>query len=151
MTVLVRDTGFAPDDWPHAYVPVMAVSPEVDLVFRLGVDVSDAARARHVWGRLCAVLHRTGLIRIGVRDFGDAGACDLAKGLRIAGYAGRLRAHGAVLARNYTLYRRAGFDEVELTHDQAGRQPAEHWRFDPAWRPGALPPGFARFWPQPSP
>lgn len=147
MTVLVRDTGFVPDDWPHAYVPVTAVSRAPDPGRLLGVDVSDAALAPQIWDRLCAVLDRAGLIRIGLRDFGDAKACDLARGLRLHGFAGRLRAHGAVLARNYTLYRRAGFDEVELSRDQAQRQAAEHWRLLPGRDAGTGTPFLAPIWP----
>ncbi len=135
MTVLVRDTGFAPDDWRTGYVPLAALADRPDSEGPVGADLSSPALSQHDWQRLCALLPHLGLVRIRLRDFGDVAAFDVARAIRAQGYDGRLRAHGAVLARLYTMTRRAGFDEVELDRRQARMQPAEHWRNEPGWHP----------------
>ena len=53
--------------------------------------------------------------------------------LRQAGY-GRLRAHGHVIADQYAMARRVGFDEVEIGDDLAARQPEDQWLFRADWR-----------------
>lgn len=135
MTVLVTDNGFAPDDWTHGTIPLAAVSDVWDTLFALGIDFKSPELSAREWGRLGQLLPRTGLIRICVRNFGDMEAFDLAKAIRMLGYTGRLRAHGAMLARCYTLARRVGFDEIELSPQQACRQPRELWRNIPDWNP----------------
>ena len=51
-----------------------------------------------------------------------------------AGFSGRLRAAGHVIADQYAMARRAGFDEVEISPDLARRQPQEAWVFRTDWR-----------------
>ena len=135
MTVLVTDTGFAPDDWIDGYIPLVALSDTPDELYSLGIDLTRPELDQRDLDRIKRVLPRTGLIRIFVRSFGDTSALTLARSLRDAGYEGRLRAHGAMLARFYTFARRAGFDEVELTPVQARMQPREHWRNELDWTP----------------
>ncbi|WP_083194741.1 DUF934 domain-containing protein [Pararhodobacter sp. CCB-MM2] len=132
MTVLVTDQGFGPEDWLRGYAPLAAMSnaPEGS-----GVDLANPALSARDKARLFHLMPECGLIRIRLRDFGDLAAFDLARDLRDGGFQGRLRAHGAVLARAYTLLRRAGFDEVELDPHQARRQPEEHWRNEAGWHP----------------
>jgi uncharacterized protein (DUF934 family) len=50
------------------------------------------------------------------------------------GYRGRLRARGHVLADQYAMARRAGFDEVEITAALAARQGQEQWLFRAKWQ-----------------
>ncbi len=50
------------------------------------------------------------------------------------GYTGRLRAHGPVIADQYAMVRRVGFDEVEIPDEIAARQPADQWQFRADWR-----------------
>ena len=50
------------------------------------------------------------------------------------GYAGRLRASGHVLADQYAMARRCGFDEVEIDDDMAARQPEAQWRARADWQ-----------------
>jgi uncharacterized protein (DUF934 family) len=50
------------------------------------------------------------------------------------GYAGRLRAAGHVIADQYTMARRSGFDEVEIPDALAARQPEAQWMFRADWR-----------------
>lgn len=136
MVILVTDTGFHPDDWRDGVVPLAAVSDQTDgTVGKLAIDLSDPACSPAGWARLNALLPRTVLFRIRLRHVGDTAAYDLATSLRRAGFKGRLRAHGAVLAGHYTLIRRAGFTEIELQPHQAQRQPCEHWTNIPGWSP----------------
>ncbi|MCB1388575.1 MAG: DUF934 domain-containing protein [Rhodobacteraceae bacterium] len=132
MTVLVKDCGFVPDDWTTGYVPLRALS---DAPGSIGVDLSIPELGRGDWARLCALLPELGLVRIRLRHFADVAALDLARAIRAQGFEGRMRAHGAVLARLYTLARRAGYDEIELDREQARLQPAEHWRNETGWSP----------------
>jgi uncharacterized protein (DUF934 family) len=50
------------------------------------------------------------------------------------GYAGRLRAKGHILADQYAMARRSGFDEVEIDIALATRQPEPHWRARADWK-----------------
>ena len=50
------------------------------------------------------------------------------------GYKGRLRARGHVIADQYAMARRAGFDEIEIPEDLAARQPEDQWQFRADWR-----------------
>ena len=62
-------------------------------------------------------------------SFSDGRGFTWAKRLRMAGFSGRLRAAGHVIADQYAMARRAGFDEVEISPDLARRQPQEAWVF----------------------
>ncbi len=50
------------------------------------------------------------------------------------GYDGRLRARGHVLADQYAMARRSGFDEVEISDDLAARQPEDQWLARAGWK-----------------
>jgi len=130
MTVLVTDAGMIPDDWHGGFMPPGGQGGALDL--------PSASLSREARARLISALPGLALIRIRFRHFGDTAALGLARDLRAQGFAGRLRARGAVLARSYTLLRRAGFDEVELDTDQARLQPPEHWHNEVHWQPRAV-------------
>ncbi|MGY6632665.1 MAG: DUF934 domain-containing protein [Alkalilacustris sp.] len=129
MTVLITDMGFGPDDWTGGFVPAAALH-RTPCAVGLGVDADGQTDPRGLARHLAAIA----LIRIRLRHFADAGGFALAQRLRAMGYGGRLRAQGHVLAHQYTMARRAGFDEVEISAEMALRQPAEHWRFRGNWR-----------------
>ncbi len=74
------------------------------------------------------------MIRIAFPKSADGRGFTLARRLRMMGYGGRLRAHGHVLADQYAMARRSGFDEVEISADLAARQPEDQWRFRADWR-----------------
>lgn len=135
MTVLVTDAGIAQDDWRYGYIPLAAVARRPDLAIPLGIDLPDPALDAKERARLRALLPHAGLIRIALRQFGDTAALALARDLRLAGFHARLRAHGAVAARFYTMLRRSGFSEIELDARQARLQPEEHWCNAPDWLP----------------
>jgi len=50
------------------------------------------------------------------------------------GYTGTLRAFGPVIADQYAMLRRTGFDQVEIPDALALRQPAEQWAFRADWQ-----------------
>ncbi|MDQ1901041.1 DUF934 domain-containing protein [Paracoccus sp. WLY502] len=78
-------------------------------------------------------LHRD-LIAIDFPAFNDGRGFSLARRLRELGYTGRLRAAGRLIADQYAMARRVGFDEVEVAPDIAARQPAEQWVARADWR-----------------
>lgn len=123
MHVIVTDAGFAADDFSGAFVGLDAAGG------RGAVDLpSDTDPAR------LAELTQAAMIRIDFPSFADGRGFTLAALLRQAGYAGRLRARGHVLADQYAMARRAGFDEVEIDAALAARQPEEQWQARSDWR-----------------
>ena len=64
----------------------------------------------------------------------DGRGFTLARHLRLIGFTGRLRAAGHVLADQYTMARRSGFDEIEISDDLAARQPEDQWLFRSDWQ-----------------
>lgn len=113
MSVIVRDDGFHADEYQGtARVDIASdVKPE---------DLPDVAGAD--------------LVTIAFPAFSDGRGFTLARHLRAKGFAGRLRAKGHVIADQYSMARRAGFDEVEISDDLAVRQPADQWLFRADWR-----------------
>jgi uncharacterized protein (DUF934 family) len=127
MSVIVTDTGFAPEAWTAGFAPLAefdAAAPGTALDL---VNTDDPARLSN---RLADIA----LIRIDFPAFNDGRGFTLARRLRAMGYAGRLRAHGPVIADQYAMFRRTGFDEVEIPDEIAARQPADQWQFRADWR-----------------
>ncbi len=124
--VLVRDDGFAPEDWQGGFAALSAGLA----ANAAGVDVAPeddvAALGPH--------LDQIEMIRIAFPSFADGRGFTLARRLRSLGYRGRLRAHGHVLADQYAMARRAGFDEVEIDADLARRQPEDQWLARANWQ-----------------
>lgn len=125
MTVLVTDTGFGPDDWNGgftAFGPDTSLAPSLDL----GSDVTPGDLEPHL-----ADIH---MIRVDFPSFADGRGFSIARQLRLMGYRGRLRARGHVLADQYAMARRAGFDEVEIDTALADRQTEGQWLARADWR-----------------
>ena len=74
------------------------------------------------------------LIRIAFPAFNDGRAFTIARRLRMAGFHGHLRAVGPVIADQYAMARRVGFDDVEIPDDLAARQPQAQWLARADWR-----------------
>ncbi len=125
MTVIVTDTGFGVDDWTGGFAPI-GDAPANDNA--LGIDVPSDAAPADLEGLLAAPV-----LRIDFPSFADGRGFTLATLLRRAGYKGRLRAKGHVIADQYAMARRAGFDEVEISDDLAARQPEDQWRARADW------------------
>ena len=125
MSVIVTDTGFVADDWTVGIVPLD------DLGAHQGaIDLANTADPVALGNQLATLQ----LIRIAFPAFNDGRGFTLAARLRRMGYTGRLRAVGHVLADQYAMARRSGFDEVEISDNLAARQPAGQWAFRADWR-----------------
>lgn len=109
--VIVRDSGFGPEDWTG---PTLDLGPDAALP-------DDLSR-----------LMDAPMIRVAFPAFSDGRGLTIARRLRVAGYRGRLRAAGHVIADQFPMARRSGFDEVEIDADLARRQPWPQWR--EAWQ-----------------
>ncbi|MGC9448641.1 DUF934 domain-containing protein [Cereibacter johrii] len=125
MSVIVTDKGFAADDWPGAIPSLEALEDGA-----AAVDLSNTDDPARLGNRL----EQLGLIRIAFPSFSDGRGFTLAKRLRRMGYRGRLRAHGPLIADQYAMARRSGFDEVEIPDDLAARQPEDQWLFRADWQ-----------------
>jgi len=125
MTVIVTDHGYAPDDWTG---PIAALdnAPDTAAALALPPDTDPDA----LYGRLAGVR----LICVEFPSFADGRGFTIARRLRLMGYAGRLRARGHVIADQYAMARRAGFDEVEIDAELAARQPESDWQFRADWQ-----------------
>ncbi len=123
MSVIVTDAGFGPDDWTGGFASPDAANAEA-------VDLAPDADPEALRPRLADLR----LIRIGFPSFADGRGFTLARRLRLMGYQGRLRAKGHVIADQYAMARRAGFDEVEIDDDLARRQPERQWLARASWQ-----------------
>lgn len=129
MSIIVTDTGFAPDDWTGAItgldtLDTVAGAPAV------GIDLaSDTDPAL-----LPKLIEGVDLIRIDFPSSADGRGFTLAQRLRLLGYQGRLRARGHVLCEQYAMARRSGFDEVEISDALAARQPWPMWQSRADWQ-----------------
>ncbi|MBN9888027.1 DUF934 domain-containing protein [Salipiger abyssi] len=116
MSVIVSDAGFGPDDWNDdregATLDLTSDTDPAALEIAPGVE----------------------MIRIDFPSFADGRGFTLARLLRLRGYTGRLRARGHVIADQYAMARRAGFDDVEISDELAARQPEADWQFRSNWR-----------------
>ncbi|TDL79465.1 DUF934 domain-containing protein [Palleronia sediminis] len=130
MSVIVTDRGFGPDHWRGGFKrpEEPGAGPGIAVALDLGPD-TDPETLRD---RLDDVV----LIRVRFPGFADGRGFTIARALRRMGFAGRLRAAGHVIADQYAMARRSGFDEVEIDADLAARQPEPQWRARADWRAG---------------
>ncbi len=127
MTVLIRDDGFSPEDWPHGFTHNRReISGENGAALDLASDTD--------LSELNGALENLGLIRVDFPKFDDGRGFTIARRLRLMGFAGRLRARGAILADQYAMARRSGFDEIEVSDAHAIRQPEPSWLFRANWK-----------------
>jgi uncharacterized protein (DUF934 family) len=124
MTVIVTDTGFQ----PAAEIETVTLA---DIASHKGAldlaQTDDPALVEPFLAELS-------LIRIAFPAFNDGRAFTIARRLRMMGYKGELRALGPVIADQYTMARRTGFDAVEIPDDLAARQPESQWQFRADWQ-----------------
>ena len=113
MSVIVNDAGFVADDWTGK---VQTLASDTDPAAMIG-QLDDAA-----------------MICVQFPSFADGRGFTIARRLRLAGFKGRLRARGHVIADQYAMARRAGFDDIEISDDLATRQPQDQWRARTQWR-----------------
>lgn len=131
MSVIVTDDGFQPEDWTAGFAGVEALADPSNAEVGLKIDAETLPEAL---GELSFDFDRIAVIRIPFASFADGRGFTLARHLRLQGYNGRLRAAGHVIADQYAMARRSGFDEVEIGEDLAARQPEAQWQARADWR-----------------
>lgn len=109
--VLVRDDGFHPPDGAEPVV--------------LAPDTDPATLGNYL---------NQELVAIDFPSFSDGRGFSLARILREKGYQGRLRAVGGLIADQYAMARRVGFDEVQISAALAERQPQDQWLYRADWK-----------------
>ena len=124
MSILVNDAGFGPAT-PLPGVALADVAHHTGAVDLANTDDPVA---------LLPYLADLTLIRIAFPAFNDGRAFTIARRLRILGYNGQLHAVGPVIADQYAMARRVGFDAVEIPDDLAARQPEDQWLARADWR-----------------
>ncbi|MEM6307119.1 MAG: DUF934 domain-containing protein [Pseudomonadota bacterium] len=123
--VIVTDKGFGPDTWDAGFAPA-AANDTLGKALDIASDF-DPRRAGQ------AILHAP-MLRIDFPNFADGRGFTIAAQLRRMGYNGRLRARGHIIADQYAMARRAGFDEIEISDDLAARQDQSQWLARADWR-----------------
>ena len=124
MSIIVTDQGFRPSEAVNS-VTLADVSHHQG-----SVDLAHTDDPALLDGKLDQI----NLIRISFPAFSDGRAFTIARRLRMMGYTGELRATGPVIADQYAMARRVGFDSVEIPNELAQRQPEEQWIFRADWK-----------------
>ncbi|MEO9895076.1 MAG: DUF934 domain-containing protein [Paracoccaceae bacterium] len=122
MTIIVTDEGFSADTWDKGFTPMGDAANDVE-----ALDVPSDIDPD-------TIPLTSEIIRVDFPSFADGRGFTIARMLRLRGYKGRLRARGHVLADQYAMARRTGFDEVEISQALAARQPADQWAFRADWK-----------------
>ena len=123
MSQLINDTGFVKDELNATFITLDKWNSGCALDLASDTDPSDLDR----------VLNAP-VIRINFPTSGDGRGFTLARLLRLRGYRGHLRAFGHVIADQYAMARRSGFDDVEIHDAIAHRQPQDQWLFRADWQ-----------------
>ncbi len=125
MNVIVTDEGFAPDDWTDGFVTLEDAANDV-----VALDVASGTDPDELVDRLGSAR----MVRVDFPSSADGRGFTIARVLRLKGFTGRLRARGHVLADQYAMARRSGFDEVEIDDALANRQPEDQWLARANWK-----------------
>lgn len=124
MSVLVTDTGFAP-------------APELDTVQLADIAAHQGALLlAHTDAPEAVLPYIAALktIRVAFPAFNDGRAFTIARRLRALGFTGTLHAIGPVIADQYAMARRVGFDGVIIPQALANRQPESQWLARADWQ-----------------
>jgi uncharacterized protein (DUF934 family) len=105
----------------------------------VGVEIANTTKPEV----LAHAFDRLALIAVAFPAFGDGRGFSIAKALRAAGYRGRLRAVGPLIADQFAYALACGFDEVETPDALAARQPMAQWLAALNASPGGLAEGFS--------
>lgn len=124
MTIIVTDQGFGPDTWTGGFATPDCANDVAAL------DIPNDADPAALANRLPSL----DMIRIDFPNFADGRGFTLARQFRLMGFQGRLRAKGHIIADQYAMARRAGFDEVEIDENLADRQPEQQWLDRANWQ-----------------
>ena len=118
MSVLINDDGFQPEDITRW------IDPEARRALASDTDPE----------QLADILIGAELVRVEFPSFADGRGFTLARLIRQHGFQGHLRATGHVIADQYAMARRSGFDDVEIDDDLAARQPEAQWLSRADWQ-----------------
>ncbi len=124
MSVLVTDQGFS------APAVVATVSLSNIAAHQGALDLAQTDDPAQAQPYLSALT----LIRVAFPAFNDGRAFTIARRLRMMGYTGELRANGPLIADQYAMARRVGFDAVEIPDELAARQPSAQWLSRANWK-----------------
>lgn len=127
MSVVVTDKGFMANNLNEKFISLENLTTDNNARF-VDVPVDTDPQV------LSARLQQIEAIRIHFASFADGRGFTIAKQLRLMGFTGRLRAQGHVIADQYAMARRSGFDEVEIDDELASRQPEAQWCFRADWQ-----------------
>jgi uncharacterized protein (DUF934 family) len=119
--VIITDIGFSTDEWTTPIIAGIDAAQNTEVE---AIDVPSDSDPDQIF-----MPPHLLMIRIGFPNFADGRGFTLARLIRLLGFTGRLRAKGHVIADQYAMARRSGFDEVEVTAELAKRQPEEQWIF----------------------
>ncbi|NRB00966.1 MAG: DUF934 domain-containing protein [Rhodobacteraceae bacterium] len=128
-SIIITDDGFAQEDWTQAFVTPEDLAAN-DAAPVVAVDLTSDADLAPLQDRL----DRIDMVRVDFPSFSDGRGFTIARQLRRMGFDGRLRARGHVIADQYAMARRSGFDEVEISAELAARQPEDQWLRRADWR-----------------
>lgn len=119
MTVIVKNGVFMPDTltdgWSEFDTGVVTDAEMFDL--SSDTDPRD----------LLPYLQQATAFRVNFPSSADGRGSSIARYLRISGFSGHLRARGHILADQYPLILRSGFDDVEIDEALAKRMPEAQW------------------------
>ena len=127
MSTIITDNGFNPDNWDRGFTE-LADLPANDTP--CCVDFPSDADPAGLANRIGEIE----MIRIDFPSSADGRGFTIARRLRLMGFSGRLRARGHVIADQYAMARRSGFDEIEVDDDLAARQPENQWLARADWK-----------------
>ena len=127
MSIIITDNGFSPDTWDRGFT-YLADLPANDTP--CCVDIPSDADPAGLAGRIGEIE----MIRIDFPSSADGRGFTIARRLRLMGFTGRLRARGHVIADQYAMARRSGFDEIEVDDKLAARQPEDQWLARADWK-----------------
>ncbi len=132
MTIIVDDNGFSNDGWKaEAFLePEVALTSAAEQANGVALNLPNDYNVEGLTSALSGI----DMIRISFPTSADGRGFSQAAQLRMMGYQGRLRAAGHVIADQYTMVRRSGFDEVEISLELAQRQPEEQWLDRADWQ-----------------
>lgn len=124
MSVLVTDTGFGPAPDIET-VGLAELASHKGALLLAHTDAPDAVQP---------YLGALATIRVALPTFNDGRAFTIARRLRALGFTGTLHAIGPVIADQYAMARRVGFDGVIIPDALAARQPESQWLARADWR-----------------
>ncbi len=129
MSQIINDLGFVTDAQAFTFVEPDHLAANADAA-SVAIDLPSDASADD----LAQNLSQLSAVRIDFPSFADGRGFTIAKRLRELGFTGHIRARGHVIADQYAMARRSGFDDVEISDDLAARQPQDQWLARANWQ-----------------